>query len=109
MKKIGKFLTVTFSLAAILGGAYYVYQNYFKKSEDEEFEEFEDYEHFDDMDDFDDLDSSTDVEKDKTPCKRGYVTLDMGAGKAASDEENDEDADQDNVKVFDLNSDITKD
>lgn len=114
MKKFGKFLVTTFSLAAILGGAYYVYQNIIKKSEEEDTDDFDDFDNFDDFDDFDDLDDNdSDVENsstaDETESKRGYVTLDMDAMKADSEEKANEEADQDNVKVFDLNSDITND
>lgn len=102
MKKFGKFLVTTFSLAAILGGAYYFYQNVFKKSEEQE-EEFEDFDDFNDFDDFDDTDKNSSSKKSNS--KRGYTTLDIDAMKAdkEADPNADQDVDHDNVEVFDLN------
>lgn len=104
MKKLCKFLATTFSLVAVLGGAYYVYQNFVKgsKEETEDFDDFEDFEDFDDFDDLDDL-SEEKSSDSKTSSSREYVTLDMEKNKAASVKE--EKQEDENVTVFDLNPD----
>lgn len=114
MKKFGKFLATAFSLAAVLGGAYYVYQKLVKgsKEETEDFDDFEDFEDFDDFDDFDDLeDDKTSDSKSKPSSSREYVTLNMEK-KSDTSEEQETDAEQEtekdndeHVTVFDLNSD----
>lgn len=109
MKKFGKFLAVTFSLAAIIGGAYYVFQNYIKKEDGfDDSDDFDDFDDFDNFDDFDDLNEPIDSiskEDSSTQPTREYVTLDIGAEKEADAKETEED----DVKVFDLNSDVMKD
>lgn len=51
MKKFGKFLFGTVSLATLACGAYYVYKNLINKDSSDEFDEFEDeFEDFDDED-----------------------------------------------------------
>ena len=86
MKKFGKFLVTTFSLAALIGGAYYFYQNVMNKGEDnlDDFEDFDDLDDLDDLDyaDFDESEPSTDESDEKNEkATREYVTLNINAMK----------------------------
>jgi uncharacterized membrane protein YebE (DUF533 family) len=66
MKKFGKFLFGTITLASIAAGAYYVYKNYIKKDTSDDLDDFED--------DFEDLDTEEEeTEKDT----RGYVPINL--------------------------------
>lgn len=65
MKKFGKFLFSTLSLAAAAGGLYCLYKNHVNKNADEDFDDFDDS-----MDDFDE--EST-VNTD--PENREYVSI----------------------------------
>lgn len=48
MKKLGKFMFGTLSLATVAAGAYYLYKNYIMKDSSDDFDEFEDeFEDFD--------------------------------------------------------------
>jgi hypothetical protein len=71
MKKIGKFLFGTITLASIAAGAYYVYKNYIKKNTSDDLDDFDD----DFEDDFDDLDTEEDEETEKD--SRGYVPINL--------------------------------
>lgn len=72
MKKFGKFLFGTITLASIAAGAYYFYKNYIKKDSSEDFEDdFEDFE--DDFEDFDTEEEEEEPEKDS----RGYVSINL--------------------------------
>ena len=56
MKKFGKFVFGTLSFATLAAGAYFVYKNFIKHDNSDDFEdEFDDFE--DEFDDFDDFDS----------------------------------------------------
>mgnify|MGYP000854846804 CR=1 FL=1 len=68
MKKFGKFLFGTVSLATLACGAYYVYKNLINKDSSDDFDEFED-----EFEDFDTEDEeSPEVEKKDT---REYVSI----------------------------------
>lgn len=69
MKKFGKFVFGTISVAALSAGAYYVYKNFIKNDSSDDFDEFED-----DIDEFDDLDSE-DVSDENSV--REYVSIQM--------------------------------
>lgn len=69
MKKTGKFLFGTLSVAALAAGAYYVYKNFIKNDSTDDFDEFED--DFDEFDEFD-TESSTDEVNG-----REYVSIQM--------------------------------
>lgn len=97
MKKIGKFLATTFSLVAILGGAFYFYENFMKKSDDSDLNDFDD---FDDSDDFDNSDEESSSNGSKS--NRGYTTLNVNAQKTNEEADQEE---HENVEVFDLNED----
>ncbi|MBH1939273.1 DNA-directed RNA polymerase subunit delta [Mobilitalea sibirica] len=57
MKKFGKFIFGTLSIATVAAGAYYLYKNFIKKDTTDDFDDFEDdFEDFD-IDDEDDMDS----------------------------------------------------
>lgn len=66
MKKVLKFLFGMMSLAAITGGAYYVYKNYICKDSSDD---------FDDLDDFDDTD--TDGDSMENAENREYVSIEL--------------------------------
>jgi len=56
MKKFGKFIFGTVSLATLACGAYYVYKNLINKDSSDEFDDFEDeFEDFDTEEDYDDI------------------------------------------------------
>lgn len=90
MKKFGKFLAAIVSLAAILGGVYFAYQNFIKKKNDDfnDFDDFDNFDDFDDLGDFDDLHDSDDASKETASSKstREYVTLDIGGTKASNED-----------------------
>jgi hypothetical protein len=65
MKKLGKFIFGTLTVASIAAGAYYLYKNYFKKDSTEDFDDFED--------DFEDFDSDEETESDS----REYVSINI--------------------------------
>jgi hypothetical protein len=65
MKKFGKFLFGTITLASIAAGAYYVYKNYIKKDSSDDFDDFED--------DFEDFDTDEEEMEDT----RGYVPINL--------------------------------
>ncbi len=66
MKKFGKFVFGTITLASVVAGAYYFYKNYIKKDSSDDFDDFED-----DFEDFDEEEEET--EKDS----RGYVPINL--------------------------------
>jgi hypothetical protein len=68
MKKFGKFIFGTITLASIAAGAYYFYKNYIKKDTSDDFEDFED-----DFEDFDTEEEEEENEKDS----RGYVPINL--------------------------------
>ena len=74
MKKVGKFLFGTLTLASIAAGAYFVYKNYIKKDTTDDFDDFED-----DLEDFD-----TEDETDET---RGYVPINLNTESSIAPEE----------------------
>ncbi len=67
MKKFGKFLFGTITLASIAAGAYYVYKNFIKKDSSDDFDDFED--------DFEDFDT----EEEETEETRGYVPINLSS------------------------------
>lgn len=66
MKKFGKFLFTTLSLAAIAGGAVYLVKKVLKKDVDEDFDDFED--------EFDDFDTEDEAENSDS---REYVKINL--------------------------------
>lgn len=74
MKKVGKFLFGTLTLASIAAGAYFVYKNYIKKDTTDDFDDFED-----DLEDFD-----TEEEAEET---RGYVPINLNSANTKAPEE----------------------
>ena len=75
MKKFGKFLFGTITMASIVAGAYYVYKNYIKKDSSDDFDDFED-----DFEDFDTEEEDEESEKDT----RGYVPINLTPGTDAA-------------------------
>lgn len=57
MKKLGKFIFGTLSVATLAAGAYYLYKNVIKKDSSDDFDEFED-----DFEDFETEDEEEDAE-----------------------------------------------
>ncbi|SHM75142.1 hypothetical protein SAMN02746066_03144 [Anaerosporobacter mobilis DSM 15930] len=84
MKKFGKFIAGTLSLAALVGGAFYFFKNVVNKDSTDDFDDFDD--DFDDIED-DDTEDSDESETDT----RGYVTLTMPEVSDFSDESIDTD------------------
>lgn len=70
MKKFGKFLFGTVSLATLACGAYYVYKNLINKDSSDDFDDFED--------DFEDFDTEDDDAKDSNKKDtREYVSINI--------------------------------
>ncbi|HKL99457.1 MAG TPA: hypothetical protein VJZ06_06075 [Mobilitalea sp.] len=81
MKKFGKFIFGTLSVATLAAGAYYVYKNFIKKDSTDDFDEFED----DFEDDFEDFDTEEDDDADNEEASREYVSINI----TSEDESND--------------------
>lgn len=80
MKKLGKFIFGTVTLATVAAGAYYLYKNFIKKDSNEDFDDFED--------DFEDFDTEDDDSE-----SREYVSLNIAPEDAdASEEVSEQDA-----------------
>jgi hypothetical protein len=77
MKKFGKFLFGTVSLATIACGAYYVYKNVINKDSSDEFDEFDD-----EFEDFDSEDEDTKEEPNKKDT-REYVSINITSEPSA--------------------------
>jgi len=67
MKKFGKFVFGTLSIATVAAGAYYLYKNYIKKDSSDDFDEFED--------DFEDFDTEEEAEAEQE--SREYVPINL--------------------------------
>jgi hypothetical protein len=72
MKKLGKFIFGTLTVASVAAGAYYLYKNYIKKDSSDDFDDFED--------DFEDFDTEEDSDKDS----REYVSINITSEEADS-------------------------
>ena len=79
MKKLGKFIFGTVSLATIAAGAYYFYKNYIKKDASDDFDDFED--------DFEDFDTEEETDDDDDKNSRGYVSLNITSDENEKSEE----------------------
>ena len=83
MKKFGKFLFGTVSIATLACGAYYVYKNLINKDSSDEFDEFDDeFEDFDTEEDDDDETNKKDA--------REYVSINITSESSDSDTKEDE-------------------
>lgn len=83
MKKFGKFLFGTVSIATLACGAYYVYKNLINKDSSDEFDEFDD--------EFEDFD--TEEENNEEPSQkdtREYVSINITSEGSDSDSKEDE-------------------
>lgn len=71
MKKFGKFIFGTVSLATLACGAYYVYKNFINKDSSDEFEDFDD--------EFEDFESEEEEDKEVPSKKdtREYVSINI--------------------------------
>ena len=69
MKKFGKFVFGTLSVATIAAGAYYLYKNYIKEDASDDFDDFED--------DYEDFDTELEEEDDKVNETREYVSINI--------------------------------
>jgi hypothetical protein len=76
MKKFGKFLFGTVSVATLACGAYYLYKNIFNKDSDDDFDDFED--------DFEDFDGEEDAPSSDKKEGREYVSINITSGETAS-------------------------
>ena len=88
MKKFGKFLFGTISIATLAGGAYYLYKNVLNKDTADDFDDFED--------DFDDFDTEEDTPASDKKETREYVSINItsDAQDAATEEETSEEAEE---------------
>ena len=73
MKKLGKFIFGTVTVASVVAGAYYLYKNYIKKDTSDDFDEFED--------DFEDFDTDEELETDS----REYVSINITSDEDTMD------------------------
>lgn len=88
MKKFGKFIFGTLSVATLAAGAYYVYKNFFKDDLSDDFDEFDD--------DFDEFEDDFVVEDDDNEQveAREYVSIPIDKEDTANElEEADEASD----------------
>ena len=83
MKKVGKFVFGTLSLATLAAGAYFIYKNFIKKDISDDFDEFED--DFDNLSDFDSEEES--AESSET---REYVPIQIDKENVNVEDTNDE-------------------
>jgi hypothetical protein len=90
MKKFGKFLFGTISLAALAGGVFYFFKNVVNKKSSDDFEDFED--DLDDFDDLDDIDTDDSEDSESSTDAREYVTINLTEEKSDSTDEEDSDA-----------------
>ena len=90
MKKFGKFLFGTLSVAAAVGGLYCLYKNSINKNADEDFDDFDDA-----MEDEDESTVSVD------PDNREYVSINITTEDSAADENA---ADAETVEAADADS-----
>ncbi len=74
MKKFGKFVFGTLSIATLAAGAYYLYKNVIKKDSSDDFDEFED--------DFEEFDTEDEDEKDAEG--REYVSINITSEEDAA-------------------------
>jgi hypothetical protein len=72
MKKLGKFIFGTLTVASVAAGAYYLYKNYIKKDSSDDFDDFED--------DFEDFDTEEEADEDA----REYVSINITSDAANS-------------------------
>lgn len=82
MKKFGKFLFGTVSIATLACGAYYLYKNILNKDSDDDFDDFED--------DFEDFDAEEDTPSSDKKEGREYVSINITSGETASTLEEEE-------------------
>lgn len=75
MKKLGKFIFGTLSVATLAAGAYYLYKNVIKKDSSDDFDEFED--------DFEDFEAEEEDEKDIEG--REYVPITISSEEDAAE------------------------
>ncbi len=75
MKKLGKFIFGTLSVATLAAGAYYLYKNVIKKDSSDDFDEFED--------DFEDFETEDEDEKDAEG--REYVPINITSDEDAAE------------------------
>jgi hypothetical protein len=75
MKKLGKFIFGTLSIATIAAGAYYLYKNYIKKDSSDDFDDFED--------DFEELDNE---EESDSKESREYVPINITSDEEQGEE-----------------------
>ena len=73
MKKLGKFLFGTLTVATIAAGGYYLYKTYIKKDSSDDFEDFEE--------DFEDFDT----DDEESTEQREYVPINL-ASESVTDE-----------------------
>ena len=78
MKKFGKFIFTTLSIAAFIGGAFYFVKNVLNKKADDDFDDFDD--------DFDDFNLEEDEDEDIIEADRGYVTLNIPEEEEAKED-----------------------
>ncbi len=79
MKKFGKFLFGTVSIATLACGAYYLYKNVLNKDSADDFDDFED-----DFEDFELQDDAPAADKKET---REYVSINITSGESESTEQ----------------------
>lgn len=79
MKKLGKFIFGTLSIATVAAGAYYLYKNVINKDSTDDFDDFED--------DFEDIDSE---EEQPEKEMREYVSINISTAEEKKDEEEQE-------------------
>lgn len=83
MKKFGKFLFGTVSVATLACGAYYLYKNILNKDSADDFDDFED--------DFEDFDTEEDTPAADKKETREYVSINITSDEPDTAEKEEED------------------
>lgn len=84
MKKLGKFLVGSVTLASAVAGAYYLYKNFINKDYTDDFDDFDD-EFTDEVDE--ELDKDENIEK-----TREYVSIQVNSVNTKSDSKDEADS-----------------
>lgn len=92
MKKFGKFLATTLSLAALAGGTFYLVKHFLdQNTEDDDMDEYEE----DDFDEeFDDFDEEIDDLSENASASREYVPINTEPAEDSAEKADEEKADE---------------
>lgn len=87
MKKFGKFLVTTLSLAALAGGTFYLVKHFLVPDTEDDLDE---YEEDDFEEEFDDFDEDIDGLNESASASREYVPINTESSEDSAEEEDEE-------------------